>query len=88
MLLYLHTMIFSKTSYIFTEIKIVTFDVSFYILSSSSSLELKCPLRLFCLCLPAPQRDGRVSGQQTSLSLESPACWAVALLLANSQGAP
>lgn len=40
MLLYLHTMIFSKTSYIFTEIKIVTFDVSFYILSSSSSLEL------------------------------------------------
>lgn len=38
MLLYLHTMIFSKTTYIFTEIKIVSYDVSFYILSSSSSV--------------------------------------------------
>lgn len=40
MLLYLHTMTFSKTSYIFKEIKIVSFDVTFYILSASSSLEL------------------------------------------------
>lgn len=74
MLLYLHTMIFSKTSYIFTEIKIVTFDVSFYILSSSSSLELThCPLRLFCLCLPAPP-TGWPSLWTTNKSLSGEPC--------------
>lgn len=88
MLLYVHTMIFSMTSYIFTENKIVSCGVYFYSLSSSSSLLLTVSSQTILFMPPCFPNGMCESGQQTVLFLESPVCWAAASLQANSQGAP